>query len=78
MSNLFSALAPSLFVFVLFVVPIWLVLHYRSRRGDAAQSDEQANSRLLQLQQQAQALEQRLQVLEQLLDQDDPHWREKL
>ncbi|HEB9648788.1 TPA: envelope stress response membrane protein PspB, partial [Citrobacter freundii] len=65
MSALFLAIP--LTIFVLFVLPIWLWLHYsnRSSRGELAQSEQQ---RLVELNQDAQRMRERIQALEDILD----------
>ncbi len=50
-------------LFVIFVAPIWLLLHYRS-------------TRLTALVAQADLLQQRVHTLERLLDVESPGWRE--
>ena len=61
MSALFLAIP--LTIFVLFVLPIWLWLHYsnRSSQGDLSQSEQQ---RLAQLTEQANKMRDRIQALE--------------
>ncbi|EOK0830692.1 envelope stress response membrane protein PspB, partial [Escherichia coli] len=62
--------------FVLFVLPIWLWLHYsnRSSRGELAQSEQQ---RLVELNQDAQRMRERIQALEDILDAEHPNWRDR-
>ena len=69
MSALFLAIP--LTIFVLFVLPIWLWLHYsnRSSRGELAQSEQQ---RLIELNQDAQRMRERIQALE-----EHPNWRDR-
>lgn len=64
MSALFLAIP--LTIFVLFVLPIWLWLHYSNRagRGELSQSEQQ---RLLQLTDDAQRMRERIQALEDIL-----------
>lgn len=61
MSALFLAIP--LTIFVLFVLPIWLWLHYsnRSSRGELSQSEQQ---RLIQLSDEANKMRERIQALE--------------
>lgn len=75
MSALFLAIP--LTIFVLFVLPIWLWLHYsnRSSRGELAQSEQQ---RLVELNQDAQRMRERIQALEDILDAEHPNWRDRL
>jgi len=72
MSALFLAIP--LTIFVLFVLPIWLWLHYSSRsaRGDLSQSEQQ---RLMQLTDEAKKMRERIQTLEDILDAEHPNWR---
>jgi len=72
MSALFLAIP--LTIFVLFVLPIWLWLHYsnRSARGDLSQNEQQ---RLMQLTDEAKKMRERIQTLEDILDAEHPNWR---
>lgn len=74
MSALFLAIP--LTIFVLFVLPIWLWLHYsnRSSRGELAQSEQQ---RLAELNQDAQRMRERIQALEDILDAEHSNWRDR-
>ncbi len=74
MSALFLAIP--LTIFVLFVLPIWLWLHYsnRSSRGDLSQNEQQ---RLVQLSDQANKMRERIQALEAILDAEHPSWRDR-
>ena len=62
-------------LFVVFVAPIWLVLHYRSNRQLGAGLNEQEMARLTALVSQADMLQQRVHTLERLLDVESPNWR---
>ena len=70
MSALFLAIP--LTIFVLFVLPIWLWLHYsnRSGRSELSQSEQQ---RLAQ----AKRMRERIQALESILDAEHPNWRDR-
>ncbi|EOW6476373.1 envelope stress response membrane protein PspB [Cronobacter sakazakii] len=72
MSALFLAIPLTLFV--LFVLPVWLWLHYSNRSGrDALSQSEQ--QRLAQLNEEAQRMRERIHALEQILDAEHPNWR---
>jgi Phage shock protein B. len=89
MSALFLAIP--LTIFVLFVLPIWLWLHYSNRSSrdalwlwlhysnrssrDALSQSEQ--QRLVQLSDQANKMRERIQALEAILDAEHPNWRER-
>ncbi|EFI7837774.1 envelope stress response membrane protein PspB [Escherichia coli] len=74
MSALFLAIP--LTIFVLFVLPIWLWLHYsnRSGRDKLSQSEQQ---RLAQLADEAKRMRERIQALESILDAEHPNWRDR-
>ncbi|HAI2206037.1 envelope stress response membrane protein PspB [Escherichia coli] len=74
MSALFLAIP--LIIFVLFVLPIWLWLHYsnRSGRSELPQSEQQ---RLAQLADEAKRMRERIQALESILDAEHPNWRDR-
>lgn len=74
MSALFLAIP--LTIFVLFVLPIWLWLHYsnRSSRGELSQNEQ---LRLVQLSEQANKMRERIQALEDILDAEHPNWRDR-
>jgi phage shock protein B len=73
MSALFLAIPLTLFV--LFVLPVWLWLHYSNRSGAELSSSEQ--QRLVQLTDEAKRMRERIQALEDILDAEHPNWREK-
>lgn len=62
-------------LFVIFVAPIWLVLHYRSSRQLGRGLNEQEKARLNALVAQCELLQERVHTLERLLDVDAPGWR---
>ena len=70
------SLAIPLTIFVLFVLPIWLWLHYsnRSSRGELSQSEQQ---RLVELNDDAQRMRERIQALEDIPDAEHPNWRDR-
>ncbi|MDR9889766.1 envelope stress response membrane protein PspB [Pseudenterobacter timonensis] len=74
MSALFLAIPLTLFV--LFVLPIWLWLHYNNRSSgrDLTQNEKQ---RLAQLTEEAGRMRERIQALEAILDAEHPNWRER-
>ncbi len=74
MSALFLAIPLTLFV--LFVLPVWLWLHYnnRSAHGELSQSEQQ---RLAQMTDDARRMRERIQALEDILDAEHPNWRDR-
>ncbi len=59
---------------MLFVLPVWLWLHYNNRgaNGSLTQNEQQ---RLLQLTDDAKRMRERIQALEAILDAEHPNWR---
>mgnify|MGYP004716775773 CR=1 FL=1 len=68
-------LAIPLTIFVLFVAPIWLWLHYSNRQTEAGLSAGDIQ-RLQQLTQDARRMRERIQALEAILDAEHPEWRQ--
>ena len=61
--------------FMLFIVPLWLGLHYRLKKQKNNSLSEEAVQRIQALQNQAEKLEQRVKVLESILNQKAPGWK---
>ncbi|AWB67100.1 envelope stress response membrane protein PspB [Saccharobesus litoralis] len=62
-------------LFMVVVAPIWLVLHYRSKRQIGQGLSETESYELEKLAKDAERMAQRIQSLEQILDQESPQWR---
>ncbi|GGD18809.1 envelope stress response membrane protein PspB [Franconibacter pulveris 1160] len=71
MSALFLAIP--LTIFVLFVAPVWLWLHYSNRSTGNLNANER--QRLVQLTEESRRMRERIQALEQILDAENPNWR---
>lgn len=79
MSALFLAIPLTLFI--LFVAPVWLWLHYsQGKQRDATQSDAQWGQsdlqRLATLTEEAKHMRERINALEEILDAEHPNWRQ--
>ncbi|MDZ7278338.1 envelope stress response membrane protein PspB [Pantoea eucrina] len=74
MSALFLAIP--LTIFVLFVAPIWLWLHYSNKRGGGAELSSSELQRLQQLTLEAGRMRERVEALEAILDAEHPNWRQ--
>ncbi|GAB2929871.1 envelope stress response membrane protein PspB [Hafnia psychrotolerans] len=72
----FLFLAIPLTIFVLFVAPIWLWLHYSNRSQNGSQLTQYEMQNLTQLTQDAQRMRERIQALEEILDAEHPSWRQ--
>jgi phage shock protein B len=66
-----------LILFTLFVAPIWLVLHYRSKKQVKQGLSEEEFATLQQLAEKAELMADRIQTLESILDEEAPKWRER-
>lgn len=75
MSALFLAIP--LTIFVLFVAPIWLWLHYSNRGGRGSELAQSERQRLAELQAQARTMQARIETLEQILDTEHANWRQQ-
>lgn len=62
-------------VFLVFVAPLWLYLHYRSRAQDQAYLDAQDRRELESLIIEAEEMSRRIETLEAILDSEVPGWR---
>lgn len=74
MSALFLAIP--LTIFVLFVAPIWLWLHYSNRQNGGAGLSQSELQRLQQLTLDAKRMRERIHALEEILDAEHPNWRQ--
>lgn len=63
-------------IFLLFVAPIWVVMHYlaKMRANKTISTDEE--EKLYMLWDTSRKMEERLIVLEKILSENDPKWRE--
>ncbi|WP_340608850.1 envelope stress response membrane protein PspB [Xenorhabdus bharatensis] len=63
-----------LILFVLFVLPVWLWLHYSNQNRGKLESNE--IQRLEQLSENARRMQERIKTLEDILDAEHPNWRQ--
>ena len=66
-----------LVVFMVIVAPLWLILHYRSKRqaGEGLSGEDQ--KKLETLVARAEDMQERIVTLERILDAEVPRWRQK-
>ena len=70
-------LSVPLVLFCIFVAPIWLFLHYRSKR-EVGQGLSGEDAQLLhRLTERAEKLQLRVDTLERILDIESPNWRQR-
>ncbi|WP_394174066.1 envelope stress response membrane protein PspB [Thalassotalea litorea] len=65
-------------LFMAIVAPIWLVLHYRSKRQISQGLTEDEYQQLTELSDLADKMAARIKTLEAILDAETPEWRDKL
>ena len=75
--NVIPFVVPAL-VFLIFIVPLWLFLHYRSKSREQSALTEEERAELQSLAIAAQRMGQRIETLEAILDDDTPEWRNRL
>jgi len=64
-------------LFMIFVAPIWVIMHYKTAaKKSVGLSDDEQHS-LSELMEVADGLDQRIDILESILDQETPDWRSK-
>ncbi|KFZ38058.1 phage-shock protein [Shewanella mangrovi] len=64
-------------LFIIFVAPIWLILHYRSKRQVSQGLTEEEFNLLNELVDKADKMTQRIGTLESILDAESPEWRQR-
>ena len=64
-------------IFCIFVAPLWLIMHYSTRRRQAQSLTREDEKMLSDLWQLANKMENRVNSLETILDTRAPGWRDK-
>lgn len=67
----------TLIVFMVFVAPIWLILHYRSKKQVSQGLSETELKSLQNLSEKAALMADRIETLESILDAEAPDWRSR-
>ena len=73
-----EVLMAPIIVYMVVVAPLWLILHYRSKKQVSQGLSEHEHRQLLELAQKADKMAERVETLEALLDQEAPQWRRKV
>ncbi|EAS42345.1 envelope stress response membrane protein PspB [Photobacterium profundum] len=66
-----------LMVFLVIVAPLWLILHYRSKRHASQGLSGEEHEQLQALAIRAEQMQDRISTLERILDAEAPQWRHK-
>jgi phage shock protein B len=77
MEDIVWALVIPIIIFMTFVAPIWLIMHYRSKRLVSQGLSESEIDNLNELAHKAELLGDRVKTLEAILDAEAPEWRNK-
>ncbi|MEH6395162.1 envelope stress response membrane protein PspB [Pseudoalteromonas sp.] len=73
-----EVLMPPIIIFMVIVAPLWLILHYRSKKQVSQGLSEHEHRQLVELAHKAERMAERVETLEALLDQEAPQWRRKV
>ncbi|KGK00948.1 envelope stress response membrane protein PspB [Thalassotalea sp. ND16A] len=65
-------------IFMVVVAPIWLILHYRSKRQISQGLSAEEYAQLSELSETADKMADRISTLEAILDAETPDWRSKV
>ena len=66
-----------LILFMIFVAPIWLILHYRSKKQVMQGLTAEEHAALKEMSIKAEIMAERIETLESILDEEAPEWRRK-
>ena len=64
-------------IFMVFVAPIWVIMHYKTASKKAVGLSDDEQSSLTELSEIAEGMEDRINTLESILDAETPDWRAK-
>ncbi|MDZ7790603.1 MAG: envelope stress response membrane protein PspB [Xanthomonadales bacterium] len=74
---MYELLFVPLIVFMVIVVPIWLILHYATRNSANRRLNSKDEALMEELHENARKMEERIHTLERILDADSPRWRDR-
>ncbi|AVJ55763.1 envelope stress response membrane protein PspB [Idiomarina sp. OT37-5b] len=78
MESILGLLVAPIILFTIFVAPIWLILHYRSKKQVNKGLSDEERMQLNQMAEQVEKMRDRIKTLERILDADAPNWREHI
>jgi phage shock protein B len=76
--DLIGLIVAPIIIFMIFVAPIWLILHYRSKKQMSQGLSEDEYGNLQALADRAEKMADRIHTLESILDAEAPQWRNKV
>jgi len=77
MGEVVGIIVAPIIIFMIFVAPIWLIMHYRSKRQISQGLSEREIADLNELAHKAEVLGDRVKTLEAILDAEAPEWRNR-
>ncbi len=77
MDELMTFTGISMVLFMIFVAPVWLIMHYRSKRQVGQGLSETEIKSLQNLAEKAELMADRIETLESILDAETPDWRNR-
>ena len=77
MNELFELTGATMIIFMAVVAPIWLILHYRSKKQVSQGLSETEIRSLQNLSEKAELMAERIETLESILDAEAPDWRNR-
>ncbi|MGS2720471.1 envelope stress response membrane protein PspB [Paraglaciecola aestuariivivens] len=78
MGDVIGIIVAPIIIFMIFVAPIWLIMHYRSKKQINQGLTEAEYSTLQELADRADKMADRIHTLEAILDAEAPEWRNKV
>ncbi len=78
MEGIIGIVIAPIIIFMIFVAPIWLILHYRSKKQMNQGISAEEYSTLQDLADKADKMADRIHTLESILDAEAPQWRNKV
>lgn len=78
MEDIVGIIIAPIIVFMVIVAPIWLILHYRSKKQINQGLSEEEYVTLQELADRAEKMADRIHTLESILDAEAPQWRNKV
>ncbi|MFT6777799.1 MAG: phage shock protein B [Paraglaciecola sp.] len=78
MEDVFGIIVAPIITFMIFVAPIWLIMHYRSKKQMNQGLTDAEYGTLQELADRAEKMADRIHILESILDSEAPEWRNKV
>jgi phage shock protein B len=76
--DVFGIIVAPIITFMIFVAPIWLIMHYRSKKQMNQGLTDAEYGTLQELADRAEKMADRIHILESILDSEAPEWRNKV